>query len=288
MLINLNEAIKINYKKYKKQNREFTHITLIEEAHRLLSKHMPGDNPSKKLGVETFADMLAEVRKYGESLIIVDQIPDKLTPEVLKNTNTKIVHKLFASDDKNAIGNTMALNDEQKEFLSNLEVGRAIISNQDFAKPIQVQIKELEDTSTTKSDLIDEQEIRNLALAYYQKRYKRGIIQGLDIFEQEPTFQEIEELLSFKISGLLKAWEDSFKYIKSEMHFEFDFRAYLQENSLDDKKEFIKEYILVKFYKNRDEEEQNMRKEIITKVMERDAEIESSFTRQEKAYLRIR
>lgn len=31
-----------------------------------------------------FADMLAEVRKYGESLIIVDQIPNKLTPEVLK------------------------------------------------------------------------------------------------------------------------------------------------------------------------------------------------------------
>ena len=288
MLINLNEAIKINYKAYKKQNREFKHITLIEEAHRLLSKHIPGDNPSKKLGVETFADMLAEVRKYGESLIIVDQIPDKLTPEVLKNTNTKIVHKLFASDDKNAIGNTMALNDEQKEFLSNLEVGRAIISNQDFAKPIQVQIKELEDTSTTKSDLVDEQDIRNLALAYYQKRYKRGIIQGLEIFEQEPTFQEIEELLSFKISGLLKAWEDSFKYIKREMHFEFDFRAYLKENNLEDKKEFVKEYILLKFYKHRDEEEQNMLKEIITKVMERDADTQSSFTRQEKAYLRIR
>ena len=71
--------------------------------------------------------MLAEVRKYRESLIIVDQIPSKMTPEVLKNTNTKIVHKIFAQDDKDIIGNTMALEKEQKEFLSNLVPGRAVV-----------------------------------------------------------------------------------------------------------------------------------------------------------------
>ena len=60
--------------------------------------------------------MLAEVRKYGESLIIADQIPNKMTPEVLKNTNTKIVHKIFAEDDKEAIGNTISLSKEQKDF----------------------------------------------------------------------------------------------------------------------------------------------------------------------------
>ena len=102
----------------------------------------------------------AEVRKYGESLIIVDQIPNKLTPEVLKNTNKKIVHKIFAQDDKEAIGNTMSLKDEQKNFLSNLETGRVIISNQSFAKPIQVQIKALEDVSTTSSNIVDENIIR--------------------------------------------------------------------------------------------------------------------------------
>ena len=41
--------------------------------------------------------MLAEVRKYGESLMIVDQIPNKLTPEVLKNTNTKLLDEFNAS-----------------------------------------------------------------------------------------------------------------------------------------------------------------------------------------------
>lgn len=31
-----------------------------------------------------FTDMLAEVRKYGEGLIIVDQIPNKLTSSIKK------------------------------------------------------------------------------------------------------------------------------------------------------------------------------------------------------------
>ena len=121
VLTNLCEALKAKYK----ENRHFKHITLIEEAHRLLAKFTPGDSPNRKQGIETFTDMLAEVRKYGESLIIADQIPNKLTPEILKNTNTKIVHKLFAEDDKEAIGATMSLSSEQKNFLSSLNTGRA-------------------------------------------------------------------------------------------------------------------------------------------------------------------
>ena len=275
VLINLNEAIKLKYKEYKRENRDFKHITLIEEAHRLLSKHVAGDNPSKKLGVETFADILAEVRKYGESLIIVDQIPDKLTPEVLKNTNTKIVHKLFASDDKNAI----ALNDEQKEFLSNLEVGRAIVSNQDFAKPLQVQIKELENVSTTGSALVEEDEIRALALGYYQKHYKRGVIQGLEVYEKEPTFDEVEKFLTLKMNGLINGWE---KLIKKRGSFSL--KSYIEEYKMIDKQAFVIEYLLNKFYMN-SKEEKEMIRECLVGFMDSGRD---EFNRNEIAYLRSR
>jgi pantothenate kinase type III len=72
-LINLLEAIR---RRFKKNNEKHLHITLIEEAHRLLSKPQPGEI-NKQHGVDTFTDMLAEIRKYGESLIIADQIPNK-------------------------------------------------------------------------------------------------------------------------------------------------------------------------------------------------------------------
>ena len=145
----LNEAVKQIFR----HDHDFRHITLIEEAHRLLSKVMPGDEEGKKYSVSMFTDMLAEIRKYGESLIIVDQIPNKLAEDVLKNTATKIVHKLVAKDDKEVIGDTMMLEDEQKIFLSNLMTGRAIVFTEDWHKPVCVQIEELH---TKDIEILDE------------------------------------------------------------------------------------------------------------------------------------
>lgn len=178
-------------------DKHFQHITLVEEAHRLLSRYTPGDSLNKRQGVEVFSDMLAEVRKYGESLIIVDQIPEKMTPEVLKNTNTKIVHKLFAKDDKDVIGNTMALEEDQKDFLSNLDTGKAIVFTQGWTKAVQVKIKSLqadddEDISTA--------QIEQIAVEYYKDNYRRGVLRGLERVPQEMTDTLVQKYLWLKRS----------------------------------------------------------------------------------------
>ncbi|MDP3230677.1 MAG: hypothetical protein Q8N13_22255 [Acidovorax sp.] len=122
LLGGINEAIRARHAK----EPGFRHLTLIEEAHRLLSRPEPGDKATA-MAVEAFADMLAEVRKYGEGLIIADQIPAKLIPDIIKNTHTKIVHRLFAEDDRRAMGEAMMMDDEQRDFLPNLGTGEAII-----------------------------------------------------------------------------------------------------------------------------------------------------------------
>ncbi|MCE4935191.1 ATP-binding protein [Aliivibrio fischeri] len=237
VLANLNEAVRANHEEYRKRGEKFRHITLIEEAHRLLSKYEAGDSSNKKRGVETFSDMLAEVRKYGESLIIVDQIPNKLTPEVLKNTNTKIIHKLFAQDDKEAVGNTMALSDEQKEFLSNLEPGRVILSSSGMTKPLQVQIKEF--VSTTEESDVEPAEIRKTALQYYADNYKSGLIQGLEWLENKPTPEVVEHILQ---GNLTLTWINTVKNRKSTSVL----RNHLQDFGL----EFMHQYILTTCYKS--------------------------------------
>ena len=236
VLANLNEAVRANHEEYRKRGEKFRHITLIEEAHRLLSKYEAGDSSNKKRGVETFSDMLAEVRKYGESLIIVDQIPNKLTPEVLKNTNTKIIHKLFAQDDKEAVGNTMALSDEQKDFLSNLEPGRVILSSSGMTKPLQVQIKEF--ISTTEESDVEPAEIRKSALQYYADNYKSGLIQGLELLETRPSVEVVEDILQ---GNPTLAWINTIKNRKSNSIL----RNYLQDFGL----EFMHQYILTTCYK---------------------------------------
>jgi hypothetical protein len=125
-----------------REKPDFKHLTLIEEAHRLLSRPEPSDGGSKKMGVEMFANLLAEVRKYGEGLIIADQIPNKLVSDVIKNTNIKIVHRLFSADDRNIIGDAMGLSDEQKEFLPLLQPGETVIYCGGWHAPVRVKIQQ--------------------------------------------------------------------------------------------------------------------------------------------------
>jgi len=176
ILARMNEALKIRHK----VKPDFRHITLIEEAHRLLSKPSHTDTGAKHLAVQTFTDMLAETRKYGEGLIIIDQIPNKLATEVLKNTNTKIIHKIFAKDDKESIGDTIGLNADQKDFLSSLETGETIIYSEGWHKPVYVKIER-----TTKTEVeIEEDKIINLGYDYILSKGKNKYINycaGLNI-----------------------------------------------------------------------------------------------------------
>lgn len=173
LLAAFNEAVR---ERYDREGGKHPHILLVEEAHRLLSKYQPGDSGNKKQGVETFSDMLAEIRKYGECLIIADQIPNKMAEDVLKNTNTKIVHRIFAQDDKEAIGNTMALRDDQKRFLSSLPIGRAIVFTEELEQAVQVQITPETDTSGRP---VSDQLLRDRALTYYTEEDDMGLLPPL-------------------------------------------------------------------------------------------------------------
>jgi len=107
------------------------HATLIEEAHRLLTaapQNLPSEeaNPRGK-AVETFCNMLAEVRAYGEGIVVVDQVPTKLAPDILKNTNLKIAHRLVAADERHKVGGCMNLSETQERYLSTLRCGVAAV-----------------------------------------------------------------------------------------------------------------------------------------------------------------
>lgn len=133
---------------YREQNggigSKLSHVLLIEEAHRLL-RHTP-DFVSPEIGnsrgkaVETFTNVISEIREYGQGVIIVDQIPSKLTPDVVKNTNIKIIHRTLAKDDREYVGSTMNLTEEQDRELCLLEVGRAVIHREGMDKAFLVQI----------------------------------------------------------------------------------------------------------------------------------------------------
>jgi len=113
------------------------HLTVIEEAHRLLRQPPPGTgNGPAAQATEMFADLLAEVRAYGEGLVIAEQIPAKLIPDVIKNTAVKIVHRLPARDDRDAVGATMNLSEAQSEYLVTLPPGEAAVHADGMDNPL--------------------------------------------------------------------------------------------------------------------------------------------------------
>ena len=121
------------------------HVTLIEEAHRLLrnvSTEQGSEvtaNP-KGRAIEVFANILSEIRAYGEGILIAEQIPVKLTPDAIKNTNLKIVHRLVAEDDRRAVGSTMNLTEPQTRYLTTLETGEGIAYAEGMQKPVLLSV----------------------------------------------------------------------------------------------------------------------------------------------------
>ena len=97
------------------------HVIVIEEAHRLLRASRDGASAH---AVELFASLLAEIRAYGEGIVVVEQIPAKLVPDVVKNTALKVVHRLPAHDDRQVVGAAMNLDDDQSRQVVSLRPGR--------------------------------------------------------------------------------------------------------------------------------------------------------------------
>ncbi|WP_324680229.1 hypothetical protein [Hymenobacter sp. GOD-10R] len=126
------------------------HITLIEEAHRLLSsgsgtqasggEEGTATQSSQAKAISLFIDMLAEIRAKGEGIFIVEQIPTKLIADVIKNTNLKIMHRITSKDDRDYLGTAMSMNDQQKNYVNNLKTGEAIIFDEQLDNPVFVKV----------------------------------------------------------------------------------------------------------------------------------------------------
>lgn len=120
------------------------HVTVFEEAHRLL-KNVPievGSEEANTKGqaVETFANMLSEIRAYGQGVLIAEQIPTKLAPDAIKNTNLKIMHRVVAADDRDIMSGAMNLSPEQNRVITSLGPGQAAAFAEGADNPYLIQV----------------------------------------------------------------------------------------------------------------------------------------------------
>jgi hypothetical protein len=120
------------------------HLLVVEEAHRLLtnveSKSQEGAANPRAKAVEGFTNMLAEIRNYGQGVIIADQVPTKLARDVIKNTNLKIAHRVVDEPDRETLGGSMVMTKKQALAIATLLPGQAAIFSEGDDAPLLVHV----------------------------------------------------------------------------------------------------------------------------------------------------
>ena len=129
-------------------NAELKHITVLEEAHNLLKRtsteHMSESANLLGKSVEMLANAIAEMRTYGEGFIIADQAPGLMDLSVIRNTNTKIIMRLPDFSDRELVGKSANLNDDQIIELAKLPKGVAAVYQNEWIQPVLCKVEKVE------------------------------------------------------------------------------------------------------------------------------------------------
>jgi len=212
---------------FKEPNRPLFHITVLEEAHNLLKRTSTeqSSESSNLLGksVELLANSIAEMRTYGEGFIIADQSPGLLDMSVIRNTNTKIILRLPEQSDRELVGFSASLNEEQIEELSKLERGVAAVYQNDWLEPALVKVSKcpIEEKVygiSALSAFTDVSNIKKQIISFLIKgRVKEQLefdiddikqnIEALNLSTRNREFLD-EQIAEFLEEGSLSVWDD--------------------------------------------------------------------------------
>lgn len=188
------------------------HLLVIEEAHRLLknvsSEHTEELGNPKGKAVEHFTNLLAEMRSYGQGVIVAEQIPSKISPDVIKNSSNKIIHRIVSKDDQEIIANTVGLSSSDAIYLGNNRTGYAICHKEGMIQPVIIKVDEVSSKNVTDKELYD-RKAEDKMLEINVSVLKGMLPQEIDVWAVKtllslmynPEFDEI-------FNGLERAYDD--------------------------------------------------------------------------------
>lgn len=159
LVVFVNEYRQIIKEEANAEKLELQHLLVIEEAHRLL-KNVETERSSENMGnpkgkaVEHFTNMIAEMRSYGQGVIIAEQIPSKLAPDVIKNSSNKIIHRVVSADDQSLVANTIGMKEEDDVYLGSLKTGVALCHKEGMSLPVYVFVNNVQDDFTNDDALL--------------------------------------------------------------------------------------------------------------------------------------
>jgi len=123
----------------KKHENNPRYVIIIEEAHNIVgsSSHAspsPDVADPASAASEYVCRMLAELRALGVMIVIVDQFPSSIAPEVIKSTASKLAFNQVAKTDREELAAAMLLGQTATEDLARLKTGEAFFFTESYDK----------------------------------------------------------------------------------------------------------------------------------------------------------
>lgn len=136
------------------------HVTVIEEAHRLLAKASVGSgdaasgDQARADSVRAFCEAIAELRSLGEGFILSSQSPSALANAAVANTGTRILHRMESAADRTVMLDDLDASDQVREAAARLRKGEAVVRwpERDEIEIVQVEISDVVDSGRHVSD----------------------------------------------------------------------------------------------------------------------------------------
>lgn len=132
------------YRKY--YGKELPTLIVMEEAHTFIKKYSDDDTDfsSNKLCTKIFEKIAREGRKFGLGLIVSSQRPSELSPTVLSQCNSYILHRIVNDKDQEMVKRLVPDNlGNLLDELPSLPTKKAIVLGAAVPIPTVVDIKEL-------------------------------------------------------------------------------------------------------------------------------------------------
>lgn len=157
-------------------------VIVIEEAHNLVGAERAVSAPdlSDPHGHATrlVVRLLAEARAYGVGLVIIDQTPASVAPEVLKNTTVKIVHRTTEQEDRERIAGSMMLDSVGELELGRLLRGEAFLYHDGLHRAMRIEVE-----GGPKHGYLDDRALRRLLVQqeWFAKLARLQVESDLDL-----------------------------------------------------------------------------------------------------------
>jgi hypothetical protein len=203
----------IKYPKGRAQRQAETsslkHVIVVEEAHNIVggSHHgrssMEGSADPQAEASKFIVRMLSEVRALGQGMIIADQTPAAVAPEVMKNTGTKIVHRTVSGDDRECLAEAMLLDELQTEDLARLAPGECYLYHEALYRPALLRV----DRKTIVQDDLSNREL-------------------ITILSKEDWWKNQNNL---QLQKLVSRWEQKIDDIRNAFFFQLERISYQDE-----------------------------------------------------------